>query len=152
MKKSWVWVLVLVAMGACSASPKQAPAPVRVEPVKKQVPKRVDPFEERLNHFKAAYEDMACKANRDFDPTGAVVTLRDPYDLLKDLQEQQAVTLEIYERILQRRGFKDVNHFFKEREYINTARPKWFRKLQNSLYDIVIGCEAIDKGVKRELD
>jgi hypothetical protein len=100
-----------------------------------------DPFLDKLERFEAAYRELSCRANPDFDPTIGFGTLREPCGRLKELVEVQSMTLENWERILRAHGFADSQAFFKDMEYIRTARPGWIEQLQGRLMEFLMECK-----------
>ncbi len=99
-----------------------------------------DPFLNKLERFETAYRELACRANPDFDPTIGFGTLREPCRRLKELVEVQSMALANWERILRAHGFADSQAFFKDLEYIRTARPGWVEQLQGRLMEFLMEC------------
>lgn len=150
-KMGWMLFWVLALSWGCSsvqqnttmakAGPSgETPEPVVVQPRETQTAPK-DPFLDKLDRVEAAYRQLACKANPDWDPMGAVVTIRDPYERLQELVESQSMALDSWRRILKANGFADEQEFYKDIEYIQTARPGWFDQLRGRLMEFVQDCK-----------
>jgi hypothetical protein len=141
----WLVVGALMIWG-CSGQTKQEAAPKPVIALKKVVPKPVpkpvplDPFEQRVKTFKDTYAQLACQANRNYDPASNVGTLREPYQRLLQLHEDKSITIDGFRRILEARGYKDVDAYKAEKDFIAKARPGFFDKLSGDLFDFIEAC------------
>lgn len=153
MKKIILWAVI--ALG-CSAGgrvierPALVDSPTEATPesgavtVSETAPARglaeSDPFSARLKRFESAYREMVCKLNRNYDPTSSVGTLVEPCAEIKRLVAEKSKSLDVCVAILERHGYRSVEEFFKDREHIELAQPKWFKELSGSLFDILETC------------
>lgn len=121
-----------------SSDPSDRPTVVSEDP--KPEPTRKDPFLDKIERFEGAYGEMACKANSNYDPNGALGTIRCPYEKLLELNVEKGLTFGVYLRILQKYGFESVEEYTKARDYIELARPGWFEQLRKQLLTFVEAC------------
>ena len=82
MRMATSMVLVLIMAVGCSGAEikdkTDEKGPAEDRPIEKASPEKIDPFQVRLDTFEAAYVDLVCRANRNYDPTGAFVKLHEP--------------------------------------------------------------------------
>jgi len=144
MRRLMMGIVVLVlgcatGGGRVIEEPPAPPIPAE-EPVPTAAANPNDPYAAMLARFEAAYREMACKLNRDYDPTSSVGMLAEPYAELERLVKEKSKTLEVYVTILEHHGYKSVDEYFKDRERLDLASPKWFGNLSGSLFDILEEC------------
>ncbi len=133
----------LALVVSCSgAQVKEEPVATRVEePEPGPQPEVTDPYMQKLSRFEAAYRDLACKANIDFDPESSFATLREPYAELERMVEEKSKSIEPYLVILQKHGYGSAQELFEDRARIDIADPSWFKNLSGGLYDMLDACE-----------
>lgn len=134
-------LVLLSCSGAQPAAPESAVPVVAPEP--EPEPAVADPFQLRLDKFEAVYVDMACKANVNYDPTGTLVTLREPFEwLLEVRQDKMSTTLDMLRDVIKKGGYTSVDEFVREKENIDVAKPGWFgASLTGRLLEFVEACE-----------
>jgi hypothetical protein len=134
--------LLLLLAGACSGAQTKEAEPVPEEPKPEEpAPPSNDPFLNLLERFEAAYVELACRANKDYDPTNSIGMVIEPYAEMERFVGEKSTSLEAYERVLAKHGFSAATEYFKGREKIDIARPNWFANLSGRLIDIVEACE-----------
>lgn len=148
MKSTIAFVLLTLGTLSCASTaatrnedpvePSHRPAVVADDP--KPEPGKKDPFLDKIERFEGAYAEMACKANSNYDPDGALGTIRCPYEKLLELNVEKGLTFGVYLRILQKYGFESVEDYTKARDYIELARPGWFEQLRKQLLTFVEAC------------
>ncbi|MBM4356014.1 MAG: hypothetical protein FJ109_19865 [Deltaproteobacteria bacterium] len=149
--KTWGTLVVLGMVSAlflfvsCSGTQvKEEPVPPRVEdPVPEPVPEPAvtDPYQQKLARFEAAYRELACRANIDFDPESSFATIREPYAEIVRMTKEKSKSIESYLVILQKHGYGSAQELFDDRERIDVADPNWFKNLTGGLYDMLDACE-----------
>jgi len=137
-----LFALLLLPFSCSAPEVKEEPSPI-VEEEPEAPPPPADPFLKKLARFEAAYKEMVCRANRDFDPTSNIGMLKEPYAELVRLTAEGSKTLEVYETILKRHGYASVQELFEDRERIDIAEPNWFSGLTERLFDIVEECGSL---------
>lgn len=135
---------MLVLAFACSGGQvvEQPPLPVEEVPEPDPALQANSPFQQLLVNFEAAYKELVCRANRDYDPMSNIGMLTEPYAELIRLAADKGKTLEVYETILARHGYESAQQFFETRERIDAAKPTWFPGLTERLFDIIEACGA----------
>jgi hypothetical protein len=146
MERTVLTMTVLTVLGmtlGCSGvQVKEEPVPTRVEePEEAPKPEVTDPYLQKLERFEAAYRDLACKANIDFDPESSFATLREPYAELVRMTEEKSKSIDPYLVILQKHGYGSAQELFDDRARIDVADPNWFRNLSGKLYEMLDECE-----------
>jgi hypothetical protein len=131
-----------MTLGCSGVQVKEEPVPTRVEePEEAPKPEVTDPYLQKLERFEAAYRDLACKANIDFDPESSFATLREPYAELVRMTEEKSKSIDPYLVILQKHGYGSAQELFDDRARIDVADPNWFRNLSGKLYEMLDECE-----------
>ena len=146
MRMATSMVLVLIMAVGCSGAEikdkTDEKGPAEDRPIEKASPEKIDPFQVRLDTFEAAYVDLVCRANRNYDPTGAFVKLHEPLAVIRQLveDEPQSKTLDVFVQILKSYGYESPQAFFDEEAYIGKARPGYFDSIVEGLLDVVERC------------
>jgi len=137
-----VGLAVVFAAGCSGAQVKDEPVVTRVdEPEPAPEPAVTDPYLQKLARFEAAYKELACRANIDFDPESSFATLREPYAEIVRMTEEKSKSLDPYLVILKKHGYGSTQELFEDRERIDVADPVWFKKLSERLYGMLDECE-----------
>lgn len=135
MKKLVLFVTLGAFTAACSGggqvvkvAPK--PAPVEVEEVSPERLRYVD-----------CYEELACRANLDYDPMDNYATIHEPVAQLKMMVENADSRIKYYRQILKRHGYASEGEFLEKDQFFKEAIPLWWEKQQSQLLDLVSECK-----------
>ncbi len=137
MKKLITFAMIAVFAAACGGTGKVVkvePTAVPVEPVEKEVsPER--------QAFVGCYEELACRANLDYDPMDDYATIHEPVEQLKMMVENADNRIKYYLPILKRHGYETVKAFLDKDQLFKEAVPVWWEEQRAGLLDLMTECK-----------
>jgi hypothetical protein len=136
-------VVAATFVWSCSGGRIIEPEPVVEPAAESEIDPRLvsnDPFEKRLVQFEAAYAELVCCANMNYDAMASMGMVVEPWDQMQEYAKEKSTSLDPYLDILKRNGYADLAAFEAARVRIDGARRGWWGGLTGQLFDILEDC------------